>query len=258
MINEAVILSKFESFNICMVGAAGFLDGINPCAFATIVFFISFLAFAGYRKREMILAGSFFTIAVFTAYFLIGLGIFKFLRSLNIFSYAALVINIIIGSLAFVLGILSIVDYFRFKKTHDAKNSMLQLSQPIKNKIRSIIGADFRQDQKTGRKAMFKIIWTAFTAGFMISILESICTGQVYLPTIAYVLRIPGKHMPALLYLLVYNFAFIAPLIIVFIMGLFGATSKDFSKFMQCHFGFIKLFTAALFFVLGAVLIIFK
>lgn len=258
MMNEAIILSKFESFNVCIVGAAGFLDGINPCAFTTIVFFISFLAFAGYRKREMVIAGSFFTIAVFIAYFLIGLGIFKFLRSMSIFSYAALVINIIVGSLAFVLGILSIVDYFRFKKTRDTKNSMLQLSQSIKNKIRSIIGIDFRQDQKTGRKAMFKIAWAAFTAGFMISILESICTGQVYLPTIAYVLRIPDKHMPALLYLLVYNFAFITPLIIVFIMGLFGATSGMFSKFMQKHFGFVKLSTAILFFVLAALLVVFK
>jgi len=255
---DSLILARFASFSAFTVGMAGFLDGLNPCAFTTIVFFISFLAFTGYRKREMIMAGSFFTIAVFIAYFLIGLGIFKFLRSMSAFSYAALAINIIIGSIAFILGILSIVDYFKFRKTHDAKTSILQLPQSIKNRIHSIVGGEFRQDKKGRRKALLKIAWIAFTSGFAVSILESICTGQVYLPTIAYVLKMPDKHISALSYLLVYNVAFIVPLVIVFILGLFGATSNAFAKFMQKHFGFVKLSTAALFFVLAAVLVMFK
>jgi len=255
---ESLILSRFASFRAYTVGMAGFLDGINPCAFTTIVFFISFLAFIGYRKREMVLAGVFFTIAVFMAYFLIGLGIFRFLRSLSAFSYLALTINILIGSFAFLLGILSVADYFKFRKTKDVKTGILQLPQSIKNRIHSIIGGDFRQDKKSGRKTLLKIAWIAFTAGFMVSILESICTGQVYLPTIAYVLRMPDKHISALTYLLVYNLAFITPLIIVFILGLFGATSNTFSKFMQRHFGFVKLSTAVLFFFLAAVIVIFK
>jgi hypothetical protein len=254
--SDSLILSRFESFSAFTVGAAGFLDGINPCAFTTIVFFISFLAFAGYRKREMIFAGSFFTAAVFIAYFLIGLGIFRFLRSLRGFSHLTLVINILIGCLAFILGIFSVIDYFRFRKTHDAKTSILQLPASIKMRIHSVIGGDFRQNKFGQKNALLKISWVAFTTGFMVSILESICTGQVYLPTIAYVLRMPDKHAPALLYLLIYNLAFIAPLIVVFILGLFGATSNVFSRFMQRHFGFVKLSTAALFFVLGAILII--
>jgi hypothetical protein len=257
-IADSLILSRFASFSVFTVGTAGFLDGLNPCAFTTIVFFISFLAFVGYRKREMIIAGSFFTIAVFAAYFLIGLGIFKFLRSMSAFGYVALAINIVIGSLAFLLGILSVADYLKFRRTHDAKASILQLPQSIKNRIHSIVGIEFRQDKKGRRKALLKIAWIAFVSGFAVSVLESICTGQVYLPTIAYVLRMPDKHIPALSYLLIYNLAFIVPLIAVFILGLFGATSGMFSKFMQKHFGFIKLSTAVLFFTLAAVLVIFK
>jgi len=255
---EQLILSRFESFSAYTVGIAGFLDGINPCAFTTIVFFISFLAFVGYRKKEMVLAGSFFTVAVFIAYFLIGLGIFKFLRSLSTFGYLALGINILIGGIAFLLGILSVADYFKFRKTNDARISLLQLPQSIKNRIHFIIGYDFRRDRNSKRKTLLRIAWVAFTAGFMVSVLESICTGQVYLPTIAYVLRIPDKHIPALSYLLIYNLAFITPLIIVFLFGLFGATSNAFSRFMQRHFGFVKLSTAVLFFILAAVLAFIK
>jgi hypothetical protein len=255
---DALILSRFESFTVYTVGIAGFLDGLNPCAFTTIVFFISFLAFVGYQKREMVFAGSFFIIAVFIAYFLIGLGILRFLRSLNAFYYLVLAINILIGSLAFLLGILSMVDYFRFRKTNDTTTSILQLPQSIKNKIHSIIGHDFRQDKKSKKKALIKIAWIAFTAGFMVSVLESVCTGQIYLPTIVYVLKMSDKYLPALLYLLFYNLTFIGPLIIIFILSLYGVTSDVFSKFMQKHFGFVKLSTAALFFILGAVLVIFK
>jgi len=255
---DSLILERFASFSAFTVGAAGFLDGLNPCAFTTIVFFISFLAFVGYGRREMLFAGSFFTLSVFIAYFLIGLGIFRFLRSINAFSYAALIINIVIGGLAFTLGILSIVDYFKFRKTHDAKTSILQLPQSIKNRIHSVIGEDFRQGKKGVKKTLLRIAWVAFSAGFIISILESICTGQVYLPTIAYVLRMQDKSMSAFMYLLIYNIAFIIPLIIVFMFGLFGSTSNVFSKFMQRHFGFVKLSTAALFFILAAVLVIFK
>jgi len=256
---SSLILSKFESFSVYTVMAAGLLDGINPCAFTTIVFFISFLALAGFRKREMFFAGFFFMLAVFITYFMIGLGIFRFLRALDTFRYLAIAINIIIGALAFLLGILSLVDYFRFRKTRDAKDAILQLPKSIKNRIHSVIGADFRQGKNVGqRKALARVAWIALTCGFLVSILESICTGQVYLPTIAYVLRMPGKHISALSYLILYNIAFILPLVVVLILGLFGATSSNFSRFMQKHFGIVKLATAILFFTLGFILIIFK
>ncbi|MDP8229937.1 MAG: cytochrome c biogenesis protein CcdA [Candidatus Gorgyraea atricola] len=251
---ESLILSKFESFSVYTVMAAGLLDGVNPCAFTTIVFFISFLAFVGYRRREMFFAGASFTVAVFIAYLLIGLGIFRFLKILSGFSYVMLAINILIGGLAILLGILSLVDYFRFKKTKDTSSIILKLPESIKKRIHSVIGSDFRGEKHN----IAKIIWVAFTAGFMVSILESFCTGQVYLPTIAFVMRMPGKAISAFAYLVLYNLAFILPLIAVFILGLFGATSTTFSKFMQKHLGLVKLSTAVLFFLLGTLLLIFR
>jgi hypothetical protein len=255
---SSLILSRFESFSTYAVLTAGLLDGVNPCAFTTIVFFISFLAFMGYRRREMFFAGTFFTLAVFITYLLIGIGIFRFLRAMKAFSYVAVFVNILIGALAFLLGILSLIDYLRFRKTKDAKAVILKLPQSIRNKIHSLIGTDFRINRSLERKNLARIAWVAFTAGFMVSILESFCTGQVYLPTLAFVLRMPGKKISALLYLFLYNLAFITPLIIVFLLGLFGATSNTFSRFMEKRLGTVKLATAALFFLLGAILVIFR
>ncbi|MFH1854179.1 MAG: hypothetical protein ABH815_02580 [Candidatus Omnitrophota bacterium] len=252
-----LILSRFESFSIYAIAAAGLLDGINPCAFTTIVFFISFLAFVGYRKKELFLAGLSFTLAVFITYLLIGLGIFRFLRALRYFSCIAMGINIVIGGLAFILGIVSLIDYIRFSRTKDTKAIILKLPQSIKNRIHSVIGSDFRTE-KDVKRGLLRVIWVAFTAGFMVSVLESLCTGQVYLPTIAFVLRIPDKKISAFLYLIIYNLAFIMPLIIVFFLGLFGTTSKTFSRFMERRIGLVKLSTAVLFFALAATLLIFR
>ncbi|MBU1852657.1 MAG: metallophosphoesterase [Candidatus Omnitrophica bacterium] len=254
----SLILSKFQSFSVYTVLIAGLLDGVNPCAFTTIVFFISFLAFAGYRKREMLFASLSFTTAVFIAYLLIGLGIFRFLNSLRGFAYIADSVNIIILSLAILLGVLSLIDYFKFKSTKDTKSIILKLPQFIKNKIHTVIGSDFRTGTKHEKGAILRIIWIALVSGFVVSVLESVCTGQVYLPTIAFVLRMPEEKISALSYLIIYNLAFILPLVAVVVLGLFGVTSNAFSRFMEKRLGMVKLATAALFFLLGSLLIMFR
>ncbi|MGE5197144.1 MAG: hypothetical protein ACM3IL_01400, partial [Deltaproteobacteria bacterium] len=91
------LIARFKSFEPIAVVSAGLLDGINPCAFTVIVFFISFLAFQGYRKRELIAIGLMFIAAVFLTYLLIGVGIFGFLYRLKNFWLVARIFNVGIG-----------------------------------------------------------------------------------------------------------------------------------------------------------------
>ena len=59
------LLAHFKVFKPLAVISAGLVDGINPCAFTVIVFFISFLALQGYRRPELIVIGLAFIFAVF-------------------------------------------------------------------------------------------------------------------------------------------------------------------------------------------------
>jgi glutaredoxin-related protein len=77
---------RFKSFGIFTVIGAGLIDGVNPCAFATIIFFLSYLTFIGRKGKEALLVGFFFTLAVFLTYLLIGIGAFRAIQSLSIFS----------------------------------------------------------------------------------------------------------------------------------------------------------------------------
>ncbi len=253
----SLILERFKRFSFYTVGIAGLLDGINPCAFTTLVFFISFLGFMGYRRSEVIWAGSSFASAVFITYLLLGLGIFKAMRSLRAFSSIALTLNIIIALFAILLGILNLYDYYKIKKTKDPTSAFLKLPQSIKATIHSVIGKDFRNREGL-KKSLFKLLSLGLLTGFLISILESICTGQVYLPTIAFVTRMTDLKGLGFLYLIYYNLAFIIPLLIVFCLALFGTTSVQFARFVERHIKGVKLGTAFLFFFLASILLILR
>jgi hypothetical protein len=58
-----------------LIIGAGLLDGINPCAFAVLVFLLTFLLTVSKDKRRMIKAGVAYVVGVYVTYFLAGLGL---------------------------------------------------------------------------------------------------------------------------------------------------------------------------------------
>ena len=248
------IKERFLSFGLFTILGAGLIDGINPCAFTVLVFFISFLTFVGYKRRELLLLGITFILAVFITYIIIGLGLFKFIRSLEIFGLLSRIIYLAIAGLAVILGLYSLYDCYIYKKTKNPQVIKLKLPDFIKRRTQKIIQDSARNKNRT----MAELVITVFLSGFLVSLLESICTGQTYVPTIAYVLNTPYLRSKALLYLMLYNLMFIAPLVIILLAGLMGISSEAFAKVARKHLGTIKLLTALLFFFLAILLILAK
>ena len=96
--------SNRANLNWIPVFLAGLLDGINPCAFTTLIFLISYLRLLGRRGREVLKIGFSFTLAVFVSYFLIGLGFFQALRLADSFSLVSRIIRFGMIGLLFFLG----------------------------------------------------------------------------------------------------------------------------------------------------------
>jgi cytochrome b561 len=92
----------------------------------------------------------------------------------------------------------------------------------------------------------------AFVTGFVVSLLELACTGQVYLPTIVYVMSQPELAGQAFFYLLLYCLMFILPLVVVFVLAYFGTSSEQLGQFINRHTSTIKLITGLLFVALAA------
>lgn len=256
---KADVLKHFMSFTPLAITGAGLIDGINPCAFTVIVFFVSFLAVQGYRKSELAAIGLAFILAVFLTYLFLGLGLFNFLYSLKGFWLVTKTVNLSIGVFSIILGILAVYDFLKFKKTKETEGLILQLPAAVKNRIHKVIGLHYRKaktgDNSADRPHIVKLLLSAFVTGFLVSLLEAVCTGQLYLPTITFVLKTTSFKLQALGYLLLYNVMFIVPLFVIFLLALLGVTSGQFAGFLKKHLLLIKIIMALVFFGFGIYLI---
>ncbi|MDC7226393.1 MAG: DUF1573 domain-containing protein [Spirochaetales bacterium] len=230
---------------ILPVLAAGLLDGVNPCAFTTLIFLLSALSVAGRSRRETLIIGLFFTVSVFATYFLIGLGFFKIIRIADSFELVSRIIRwVLFGALALFAG-LSFYDYAKIR-AGNATDIILQLPEGVKRRMHSSI----RSYTKSAALAGSSIVM-----GFLISIFELGCTGQIYFPTITYIIQ-TDKAASGFFYLALYNLAFILPLAGVFLVVYFGITSKRITKKFQSNLGLIKLLTGFLFIAFAVLMII--
>ncbi len=242
---EQSILDRFSKFSIPGIIFAGLIDGVNPCAFATIIFFVSYLLFIGKRRRTIIAMSISFITAVFLCYLAIGFGAYIILNTLTTIKIIGQILFISFGILAIILGILSLYDYF-VARSGNTDRMILQLPLIIKQKIHKEI------KEKTG---IGGILIGSFIAGVLVSFLEFGCTGQVYLPTITFVVSRNNFALKPIMALIIYNIMFIIPLIVIAIAANI-ISREDVARVLSKNIPIVKLFTALLFFVLGIVLIL--
>ena len=234
---EAGIVDRFQSFGLLTVLGAGLIDGLNPCAFATLVFFISYLAFTGRRGRDILFVGLSFALGVFLTYLLVGVGLLKVVQSLSFFTTLGRWVYLLTALLCLVLAVFTFRDFFKAREGQ-AGDMTLKLPLSIRRRINKVI----RENAQTRA-----FVAMAFLTGFVVSLLELACTGQVYLPTIVYVMSRPELAAQAFLYLLLYCLMFILPLVVVFVLSYFGTSSEQLGQFINRHTSTVKLITGLLF-----------
>lgn len=234
--------NKFSSFTLGGIILAGLADGINPCAIATIIFLISFLVSKKRSKKEIILIGLLFTTAVYITYFLIGIGAFQVLMALASYRVLSKIIKYASVILAALVGLYSFYDAYSYHKSKDAGKIILQLPKSVKKAIHKVISLNLQ-----GKNLIF---WTLLT-GFLVTLLEAVCTGQVYLPTIILIAKSSDMRLIGWLYLALYNFLFVLPLLIIVVMVNYGltwqklvATSKKTLTVVKIIMGCIMLLLA--------------
>jgi len=243
---ETRILERFRGIKATAVAVAGLLDGLNPCAVATLIFFISYLTMRRRDRREVLLVGLAFSLSVLVTYFLVGMGFLGVVKWITAIPSISRIVYVIALLLATGLGILSLYDYVLCRRGR-ISNMVLQMPGFLKERVRGVI----RKEVKVSRYVL-----AALATGFFVSLLELGCTGQVYLPTILFVSRFEAMRVSAMGYLALYNTMFIVPLLAVFGLAYFGTGSERLSFWFQNHVGTVKLATSLLFFSLAGVLLV--
>ncbi len=242
---EESMVERFKSLGVLTVLSAGLIDGVNPCAFATLIFFISYLTLVGRKRKEILWVGIGFLGAVFATYLLIGLGILSFVQHLSFLPVVSRVVYLVTIAIALILGAVSLYDYVQLKRGR-VSEMKLQLPDFLKKRIHQTI----RRESRSARYLL-----AALVSGFIISLLEFTCTGQVYLPTILFVTNIPSLRGSAVSYLVFYNLMFIIPLLTIFGLAYWGVTSEQLAFFLRKKAPTIRLLTSLLFLGLAGVLV---
>jgi glutaredoxin len=255
---EKGIIERFRSLGLLAILSAGLIEGLNPCAFATLIFFISYLTMVGRKREEIFRVGMGFSAASFFTHLVLGLGILNVVQNLSFLPSLTRAVYLITLLFSLLLGTLSLYDYLQLKRGRPSKMK-LQVPDFLKERIHRIIRkGSGGLDANSGVKPSSRLLVAAVVIGFLVTLLQSTCTSQVYLPTILFVTSVPSLRGSALLYLTLYNLVYVVPLVAVFTVVYRGTSSEQLALFLQRRASTIKLLTAFFFFGLaGIVLVLF-
>jgi hypothetical protein len=238
-----MIRDRMKTWSFIGLFAIGFVDGVNPCAIASMIFLISFLGTQKRKRADVLKIGLAFTCTVFVTYFMLGLGAFRILSLMDKFYWFSIGIRVVAVGIAVWVALLSIWDAVHYYRTKDTGEMKVQLPKGIKLLIHSVI---------RGNLSSNKIVVGAIITGFFVTLLEGACTAKIYLPTIMAMTKTFGFRLAGWLLLVFYNFLFVLPLLIVLTATAYGLKWNRLSSFQQKHMVLTKLLLALVLFGLAA------
>jgi len=236
-----IMVAPPSNFSLVYFILLGFVDGVNPCAIAMLLLFISLLGFTK-KKSILIPVALTFISAIFISYFLFGTILYQYLYQLRFLSFLVKTIPwIIIG----ISGILFLLNFYDFVVTMLRKYNLVknQLPKGIQKFNRKLMER-FTQKMDEGSKSIYII---TFLIGLIISFTEFLCTGQAYLTAILHLIHSTEYIGRGLLLLAIYNFIFVLPLIIITLIAHKTQSIQSISIFMREKLHWIKLFNSIVF-----------
>ena len=191
-------------------------DSVNPCTFLVFTaLLIMTMRISG--RGNMLLAAAAFIAAVYTAYMLLGLGLLKVFSSLPWLKY-------LLAALAFIFGAQSLYSV-RGGEFHS----------PVPARWKKLIEEYLSRIARSGSPVL------AFTLGIIISLTLLPCSSGPYLVAMYALSTLPFTL--ALLYLVLYNAIFVAPLVAITVSV--GLASGKVRALMKTRTRLPKYFEAA-------------
>ena len=229
--DENVIDTPFGKINISSLSlpiltiVLGGLDSFNPCAFFILIFLLNLLLYARSRRRMLLIGGVFISFSGL----LYAIFMFILFETFLLSREHVGIITIIAGSLALVLGVINIKDFFFFKK--GASLSIPDDKKPgIYKQMRNLV---------RNPRVSATLIGTIVLAG-TVNFYELLCT--LGLPLV-FTQKLALYDMSAIeyyTYIFFYNVVYVIPLIIIVLIFVFTLGKR---KLTEWHGQIMKLVT---------------
>ena len=245
--NAQILHDRLTEFTWVGVTLFGLMDGINPCAITTLIFLISVLTMGQIRGRQLMTIGLTFCLAAFLTYTLIGLGLLQTLRALHGIRYLRNILDIALLIILLVLAGFSFADAIRFRRRPVAESVTLQLPDHLKARVHRLLR------EKLSKSATLTAV---FGLGALVTGIESVCTGQVYVPTLALIVKTQPHALQAWGYLLLYNAMFVMPLVAILVLTRTGLGMARLINWGQKEVVIGKVLLGLLFLFMAAIVIV--
>ncbi|HLC55932.1 MAG TPA: GAP family protein [Candidatus Nanoarchaeia archaeon] len=234
LITGAVVKEGVSLPALPVVITTALIDSINPCAIGVLILLISTLLALSKDKKKMLFIGMIYILAVYITYFLAGVGLLLFIQRFNL----AEPIGIGVGILVILLGLVEVKDFWWYGKGFSL-SIPYKRSLQIKEKVKKLSAPG------------------AIILGIFVAAVELPCTGGPYLAITTLLSRI-GFDLTVLGYLLLYNFIFVLPLIIILLLAYFGSSMKKLEDIRKKDRRWMRLATGLVMIALGVLLILFS
>lgn len=221
----------FYNITLPLIVGSAAIDSINPCAFAVLIFLILYLM-AVKDKKRMLTIGLTYVLIVYLAYFLAGLGLLSFIQSIHITKF----FYYFTAGLSILLGLYSLKQAL-----WQAKGLTLGIPESKKPLLHRFI------KQAT--------LPAAIILGLLVALFELPCTGGVYLAVLS-LLADKNTWWQAFGYLLIYNFIFILPLLVILLGVYFGLPPEKVEQWRQEKKKWMRIAIGAVLVVLGIVMFV--
>ncbi len=231
------------------VFAGGLIDGLNPCAFATAVFLIALLARLGHSRPTVIAAGTAFSLSVWVTYFLLGRGLLRSLELLGDKLLTVKLLNGAIAALSLYVAWLQVRDVHWLRTGIATRELSVQTPQTVKQWLHRFLR------EGLSRPSASAVALGAALAGVAVTLLEAVCTGQIYLPVLQALASTPEVQGRVTALLAVYCTGFVVPLVAVVVLAVRGVSSEALAAWARRHLVAAKLGLAGLLVVLAGLLL---
>ncbi len=222
-----------RTLTIPAVIVAALADSLNPCTFAVLVLLLGTLLVAG-QKGKVLQAGLAFTGAIYLSYFLMGIGIFSAIQAAGVQRPFILVVS----SLAILLGLWNTKDFFAYGKwfTIEVPKRWRPAMKRITASVVSVPGA--------------------FAVGVVDSLFLLPCSSGPYIAILALLSKTTSRSQ-GIIYLLLYNFIFVLPLLVITGAVHFGfTTTARAERWRSARLGKLHLISGIVMLLLGLGMII--
>ena len=223
-----------EELTIAKILSLAAVDAVNPCALAVLsLMLIAIITYNPKNRKNIILAGTAFSVSVFVMYMFYGLVIIKFFQVVQAITSVRLILYKVLGGVAMVLGVLNVKDFFFYKPGGLATEMPMFLRPKVKKIINGI----------TSPKGAFLI--GAFVTVFLLP-----CTIGPYV--IAGGILSAFELVMVIPWLLLYNLIFILPMVAITLIVYAGITKvQNISEWKDKNIKYLHLVSGVIIFLLG-------